>query len=164
MIEESTARTGKISLEPVVASDAEALVEIRIAAMRESLEALGRFDPARARNRFLESFVPAHTRHIDFNRQRAGFVVVKANDNALQLDHLYVLPAFQGNGIGTTVLKMVFAEADDQSLPLHVGALRESASNRFYLRHGFVKTDESEWDNYYVRMPLARNCADAGSG
>lgn len=155
-MESGAAIIAKVPLEPVLATDAESLVEIRIAAMRESLEALGRFDPVRARNRFLEGFSPAHTRHINFGNQRAGFVAIKPKDNALLLDHLYVLPAFRGKGIGAAVLKMIFAEADAQSLPLHVGALRESASNRFYLRHGFAKTDEGEWDNYYVRPPASR--------
>ena len=39
-----------------VQSDAEVLVDIRIAAMRKSLERIGRFDPQRARERFLASF------------------------------------------------------------------------------------------------------------
>jgi hypothetical protein len=35
---------------------------------------------------------------------------------------------------------------------LHVGALRGSDSNRFYLRHGFVLEKKmGEWDNTYVR-------------
>jgi len=32
-----------------------------------------------------------------------------------------------------------------------VGALRGSDSNRFYRRHGFVQTAESEWDIDYLR-------------
>jgi hypothetical protein len=51
------------------------------------------------------------------------------------------------------VLATVFAEADRQGLHLQVGALRDSGSNRFYLRHGFVLVKEEEWDNYYVRSP-----------
>jgi len=42
-----------IKLIPVEASDAEDLVQLRILAMRESLERIGRFDPQRARDRFL---------------------------------------------------------------------------------------------------------------
>ena len=30
------------------------------------------------------------------------------------------------------------------------GALRESGSSRFYLRHGFTQVEQDEWDNYYV--------------
>jgi hypothetical protein len=43
---------------PAAASDRESLVLIRIEAMRESLERIGRFDPARARERLESGFVP----------------------------------------------------------------------------------------------------------
>jgi len=38
-------------------------------------------------------------------------------------------------------------------MTLRVGALRESASNRFYTRHGFQFVESTEFDNYYVRSP-----------
>jgi hypothetical protein len=54
----------------------------------------------------------------------------------------------------------LFAEADSKSLPIKVGALRERDSNRFYQRHGFVKTAEGEWDVYHVREPRRRIIVD----
>jgi hypothetical protein len=48
-------------------------------------------------------------------------------------------------------LAQVFAEADAAGQPVHVGALRESASNRFYQRNGFVLVEQGEFDNCYVR-------------
>jgi len=132
--------------------DAEALVELRIVAMRESLERIGRFDPERARERFLSTFQPQYTRCILVDGERAGFVVVKPLDDGLLLDHLYIDPRFQNRGVGGNVLATVFAEADATHVPLRVGALRGSDSNRFYLRHGFALVKEDEWDNYYVRQ------------
>jgi len=119
--------------------------------MRESLERLGRFDPARARERFRSGFSPEHTQHIVVGGQRVGFLAVKPQGGALLLDHLYIKPEHQGRGIGASVLQRVFAQACTMSLPVRVGALRESASNRFYQRHGFQLVDRGEFDNYYVR-------------
>jgi len=34
---------------------------------------------------------------------------------------------------------------------VQVGALQESASNRIYEQHDFVRVSEGEWDNYYLR-------------
>jgi ribosomal protein S18 acetylase RimI-like enzyme len=140
-----------ITLSGAVAKDVEALVAIRLAAMRESLERIGRFDPVRARTRFLTDFEPEHTRHIVAHGQRVGFVVIKPTADALHLDHLYILSAWQGQGMGASVLRLVFSEADALGLPIRVGALRESASNRFYARHGFELIERKEFDNYYVR-------------
>jgi len=146
--------TSPVTYEPATPDDVDALVELRIEAMRESLERIGRFDPARARERFASSFDPAYTRHILANGQRVGFLVVKPQAEGLLLDHLYLRPAQQGQGIGGRVLAGLLADADARHLPVHVGALRESASNAFYVRHGFHQVGESEWDIFYRRDPL----------
>jgi GrpB-like predicted nucleotidyltransferase (UPF0157 family)/GNAT superfamily N-acetyltransferase len=148
---EGVLQTSLMVLVPATDADFEALVSLRIAAMRESLERIGRFEPARARERFRASFAREWTRHIEWEGQRVGFVAVKPDGDALLLDHLYIAPKFQGKGLGSAVLALVFAEADAAGKTLRVGALRESASNAFYQRHGFVKTDEAEWDIYYER-------------
>lgn len=119
--------------------------------MRESLERLGRFDPQRARDRFLATFDPASTRHVLADGERVGFVVVRPQDDGLLLDHLYLLPRAQGRGIGAAVLADVLAHADASRLPVRTGALRGSDSNRFYLRHGFELVEQGAWDNLYLR-------------
>ena len=141
-----------VTLAVVQPSDFEALVAIRIDAMRESLERVGRFDPTRARERLQSGFSVAHTRHIVVANERVGFVVVKPLGEELLLDHLYVKTNSQGQGIGTAVLSKIFAEANALSMPMRVGALRQSASNRFYARHGFQLIKHDEFDNYYIRM------------
>jgi GNAT superfamily N-acetyltransferase len=134
------------------AEDFESLVALRIAAMRESLERIGRFDAVRVRERFRAGFSPNDTRHIEIDQQRVGFVVVKREPALLLLDHLYIHPKYQGQGIGAAVLQRVFAEAAAIGLSIRVGALRDSDSNRFYVRHGFQLVEQSEFDNYYVRL------------
>ena len=142
-----------VGFEPAQDDDADALVAIRIAAMRDSLQRLGRFDPDRARARFLDGFEPAHTRHVVVDGERVGFVVVKPDGDDLLLDHLYVLPAAQGRGIGAAVIADVLAGADARRAGVRLGALRGSDANRFYQRHGFVQVGESEWDIHYARPP-----------
>nr|WP_232906008.1 MULTISPECIES: GNAT family N-acetyltransferase [Pseudomonas syringae group] len=141
----------EVTLTTVQPEDFEALVAMRIEAMRESLERVGRFDPVRARERFREGFSAPDTRYIEVADNRVGFVVVKALADGLVLDHLYIKPDAQGQGTGSAVLRQVFAEADATSSTLRVGALKESDSNRFYLRHGFQLVESGEFDNYYVR-------------
>jgi len=143
------------SLEPVDPSDFDALVALRIAAMQESLERIGRFDPERARARLAASFEPARTRHIVVDGARVGFVVVKPQSAEWLLDHLYLHPTAQGCGTGAAVMAQVMAEADAANMPLRVGALNGSDANRFYQRCGFVLVEATELDNYYVRKAHA---------
>lgn len=145
---------------PVEPADAPSLADLRVEAMRESLEAVGRFDPQRARARLLDGFDPQATRHIHWNGEHAGFVAVQRTRDGLLLSHLYLRPPMQGRGLGAQVLQAVFREADEAALPLAVGALRGSRANAFYLRHGFVKTGESDWDVHYLRLPAS---ADTGA-
>lgn len=57
--------------------------------------------------------------------------------------------------IGAAVLREIFAKADEHRMPVRVCALRGSDANRFYARHGFVRTGEAEWDIDYRREPGA---------
>jgi GNAT superfamily N-acetyltransferase len=140
-----------VVLEAANESDFEALVAIRIEAMRESLERIGRFDTVRARERFRVGFSPEDTKHIVVGADRVGFLATKPQKQNLLLDHLYIKPAHQGRGVGAKVLQLVFAQAKSLRLPVKVGALRESESNRFYERHGFQLVEQGEFDNYYLR-------------
>ena len=140
---------------PASHRDLEDLVAIRIEAMRESLERVGRFDPERARERFVAGFDASSTRRIEVSGALVGLVVIKHHQGEWLLDHLYVKPAAQGSGIGAQVLTQVFREADEAGRAIRVGTLKESASNRFYTRHGFIFVESGEFDHYYVRSSVA---------
>jgi ribosomal protein S18 acetylase RimI-like enzyme len=147
----------KIELRAVAAADADALADLRVAAMRPSLEAVGRFDPDRARRRLLDHFDPRHMRWIEADGGRVGLLATRAVDGRLQLDHLYLVPQAQGRGIGSAVMRTILAEADRAGHAVHVVALKGSRSNDFYRRHGFRLVDaEAEWDHLYVRLPQSR--------
>ncbi|WP_027599749.1 GNAT family N-acetyltransferase [Pseudomonas sp. MOIL14HWK12:I2] len=145
----------QLTFQPTTSADADLLVGIRIAAMRESLEQLGRFDPERARARFLNAFDPEYCHFVEINGVNVGFFVVRPFPDHLLLDHLYVLPEHQGQGIGSEVLGRIFADADARKLSIRLGALRGSKANAFYRRHGFQQVSEAEWDIYYLRERLA---------
>ena len=140
-----------LALLPAGEGDFEALLALRMAAMRESLEKVGRFDPQRARERLSRGYLPAYTRHIRLQGELVGFVVLVPREKDWLLDHLYIHPSAQGQGIGSWVLDRVLHEADDQRMAVSVTALKHSDANRFYLRHGFVLPAEGEWDLYYLR-------------
>lgn len=143
----------RITFSDVTASDFDELAALRIAAMRASLEQVGRFDPERARERLRKSFHPEHTQFILVDELRVGFYTFRHTDDSFHLDHFYIHPVWQSRGIGSSVMRRLLAQSDAHQMPIRLGALRGSASNRFYQHHGFTKTTEDEWDIYYVRMP-----------
>lgn len=141
----------RLSLQPVDSSDFEAMLALRIDAMRPSLERVGRFDAARSRERLSAGFVVPYMHHIVLDGdQRIGFVTLKPEDSdALRLDHLYLRSGFQGLGIGEWVLEWAKSQARAQRLDIKLTALMKSDANRFYLRHGFVLEGEEGVDLHY---------------
>src|SRR6478735_3542842 len=89
----------------VTVVDFEDVLKLRIAAMKESLERLGRFDPARARERLQKSFYPEHSQFILLDGRQAGFYTLRPVGDDLHLDHFYIDPSCQSQGIGSHVLR-----------------------------------------------------------
>lgn len=131
------------------ADDGDELADLRVEVMRPSLEAIGRFDPVRARQRFLDSFVPNGTRKIERGGQLIGFYAVKVFDDHLFLDNLYLSPSEQGRGIGSMIVRKIKEQCSRRALPIRLTALIGSDANGFYLRHGFKLYGVSEFDNLY---------------
>ncbi len=150
----------RLSLQPVESSDFEDMLALRIAAMRPSLERVGRFDLARSRERLSAGFVIPFMHHIVLDGDgRIGFVTLKPEGaDALRLDHLYLRTGFQGLGIGEWVMRWAKAQARAQQRDIKLTALVRSDANRFYLRHGFVLEGEEGVDLHY-RWRLAVEAA-----
>lgn len=129
------------------------LAEIRVEAMKPSLEAVGRFDPERARKRFLETYVPQDTQIILSNNDLIGFFVVREHPDHLYLDHIYVHPAHQGGGLGRRIIRSVQDQARKAGLPVRLIALRESQANDFYVSCNFVFDRSDDFDNHYSWKP-----------
>lgn len=143
----------ELTFEPTSADDFDFLVELRIEAMKESLEAIGRFNRKRSTERFRSSFAPEKTKIIRKGGAPVGFIAVSEKDDHLYLDHLYIDPKHQSQGIGSMTLRALVATSEERNLPIRLGALRASKSNAFYKRHGFAFTKEDEFDIYYERKP-----------
>ncbi|KKJ76576.1 hypothetical protein WH95_12270 [Kiloniella litopenaei] len=135
-------------------SDLEKLITIRIAAMKESLTNVGRFDPERARERFASKFQPERTTLVLRRKQIIGFYVLFAKDDHLWLDHLYIDPTTQGSGVGSAVMKKIVDISCREKLPIKLCALKESRANNFYQKHRFKHTHSEDWDHYYTRSYL----------
>lgn len=131
--------------------DVHDLAELRARAMKPSLQALGRYDAKRVRARFISTFVVHDTKKVvnESNDLVACFVLRDLSDH-LYLDHLYVDPRYQGYGVGSYVMDIIKAQAREQRFAIKLGALRESLSNAFYQKQGFIKTHEEAFDIYYI--------------
>jgi len=151
MLPDLSLNPSRISFGEVSAGDFDEVLELRIAAMKESLQRVGRFDPERSRERLTNSFHPQFSSFILLDAGRVGFHTFRPGDEGFHLDHLYIHPLCQGLGIGSYVMSVLISHAREKRKPIRLGALRDSGANAFYERHGFKKISEEEWDIHYVR-------------
>jgi GNAT superfamily N-acetyltransferase len=139
----------QIELAPVTEADFEPMLALRIDALRESLERLGRFNPDVARARLRSQFWPERMQHLVVDGERVGFFTVEPRESELRLHHLYLKPVRQGQGVGAWVLDHLKA----QGRPISLAALKLSRANDFYRRHGFVVIEEQDFDIEYRWTP-----------
>lgn len=132
-------------------ADFEPLLAIRIDVMREHLERVFRYEPARARRIFRGHFDEPGLRLILLKGERAGCVGFRRHVDEIRIDSFYLDRRLHNAGLGARILKALLAEADAAGLPVRLEVLTGSKAGRFYLRHGFVKLKEDEIEGRYER-------------
>ncbi len=133
-----------VSLRPSVPDDIDWLVELRAAVLRADLERLGRYDSVRVRERMRASFVPAWSRIVVLDGVDVGSISTRLDGDVRWIEHFYLSPKVQGQGIGSTILRTVLDEPHHGDTRLNV--LQGSAARRLYERFGFVIDTEDKID------------------
>jgi GNAT superfamily N-acetyltransferase len=141
-------------IRPASPADLEAVAELRAQVMRPDLERLGRYDEHRVRQRLRDGFVPAHTWVIEVDGAFAGCVALRPAQDAHWLEHFYLDPGLQGQGIGSAVLSTLLDRYDCDDAPIRLNVLRGSPAQRLYERHGFRVESEDPVDVFMVREPV----------
>ena len=96
-------------------------------------------------------------RHSVWLADVAGEIVGFGARDGAWLAHLYVKPGWTGKGIGARLLEVIIAEAARVTPVLRLYTFaRNDAARRFYERHGFVLTAESDGSGNEEREPDVR--------
>ncbi|WP_341955223.1 GNAT family N-acetyltransferase [Microbacterium sp. LWH13-1.2] len=122
------------------------MAELRAVVMRPDLERLGRYDPVRVRQRFLDAFAPENTHVIVVDGEDVGLIAVRGEPDAGWIEHFYLAPGSQGRGLGSAVLARVLMERGAAGQPFRLNVLQGSPARRLYERHGFVLESEDTVD------------------
>ncbi|MFJ2256933.1 GNAT family N-acetyltransferase [Streptomyces sp. NPDC087844] len=138
-----------------MATDVEVIAELRATVMRTDLERLGRYDEHRVRQRLRDSFSTQHTSIITIDGELVGCVTVRPSEGRQWLEHFYLAPHCQGQGLGSGVLRTLLERTDAQGVTLGLNVLRGSVARRLYERHGFVVEAQDPIDVIMVRPPGA---------
>ncbi len=84
-----------------------------------------------------------------------GTVCLHAIGDRLSLDEFYLLPRWQGQGLGTRILAHCLALADGDGRPVRLQHLAWNPVGSLYRRHGFVETGRNDIHVFMERSPGA---------
>lgn len=91
-----------------------------------------------------------------------GTLEVVERPDHVYLGEFYLLPAYQGRGIGTALLRRALARADERGMPVRLQFLRVNPVRSLYERHGFRIANESATHYFAERAtPGAPGAPDA---
>jgi GNAT superfamily N-acetyltransferase len=85
--------------------------------------------------------------------RRVGTVSIEHGTEFIRFGEFYILPEFQGQGLGTNVLACTIAVADAKRLPVKLEYLKWNPVASLYRRFGFEVTTENETHYFVVRIP-----------
>jgi len=120
--------------------------------MREHLERIGRFDPARRRARMRQHLEAGSLHLIEREGGTIGCVGLHDRGAAMELHSFFLEPALQGRGLGAEVFAALRARHPGHAWWIEV--LKESPARRFWERQGFVLTGEAPFD-WILERPAA---------
>ncbi|HBU80402.1 MAG TPA: N-acetyltransferase [Paenibacillus sp.] len=129
-------------------ADQEHLAELRALVLYDDLHRLGRYDEVKVRERFRNTFDPVHTWIIEVEGTWVGCVALKPKSEEILLEHFYIHPDYQGQRIGTQVLKTLLEQDEVRGKRVILNVLQGSPARRLYERFGFVLDSEDEVDVY----------------
>jgi ribosomal protein S18 acetylase RimI-like enzyme len=112
--------------------------------MKQYIEQTSGWDDGLQRAWFDENLGLRWSKIIVVTGDDAGMLLVRKLEDTVQIARIQLMPAFQGRGIGSTVVRDVLdmARADGKSAALDV--LKVNPARRLYERLGFGKIGQTE--------------------
>lgn len=136
---------------PATTEDLPAIADLKVLVIREHLERLLPWSEESSRQYLYQRFVAGNSRIIEVGGVFAGCVAVRQAEDCRWIEQFYLVPEFQGQGLGSAVLTAVLEEADADHQVVRLDVLQQSPARRLYERHGFVFEHEDALDVFLIR-------------
>ena len=104
----------------------------------------GQWDEAWQRQHFIEKWNPKRYEIVEKEGCPIGVLSVSRTQVEVCIIEIQLLPAYQGQGIGTELLQQELLFADERNLPVRLQVLRANRARGLYERLGFQIYDETD--------------------
>jgi ribosomal protein S18 acetylase RimI-like enzyme len=137
--------TPKFQLRPAETDDYDFLYQLHVASMKPSVEATWGWDEVWQSDYFRQHFDPSRRQIVQTEGQDVGVISVEHRSDEYYLALIEILPAYQGRGLGSALIRDFIRAAQECSLPAALHVLKANpAARRLYQRLGFVIIAEEE--------------------
>ena len=136
------------------ANDSEFVFAVKKAAFREYVEQIWGWDDTYQRNLHNRRFASQDIRIIQFHGTDIGFLSTRKTPDTLKVNQIYILPEYQGKGIGAACMKGIIDDANLEQKSVTLQALKiNTRATAFYQRLGFIIVDENSTHFQMKRPP-----------
>ena len=134
----------ELNIRKAQASDSEFVFTVKKAAFREYVEQVWGWDDNYQRELHDRRFASQDLRIIQFCGTDVGFLATSRSRATLKVDQLYILPEYQGRGIGSACMARVLDDANFRQKPVVLQVLKVNIRGIvFYQRLGFIIVGET---------------------
>ncbi|ESA31970.1 acetyltransferase [Leptolyngbya sp. Heron Island J] len=87
-------------------------------------------------------FAPGRDQIVQIDGKAVGVFKVDYQESEICLNHIELLPEFQGKGVGTALMQKVLTEAESLNMPVTLYVLKINPAKQFYKHLGFQTVEE----------------------
>ena len=125
-------------------SDSEFVFTTKKAAFQEYVEQVWGWDDSYQRDLHNRRFTSQDFHIIQFCGTDVGFLATSRSSDTLKVNQLYILPEYQGKGIGSACMTRVLDDASLRQMPVVLQVLKVNTRGvAFYQRRGFTIVGET---------------------
>lgn len=134
-------------------TDLQFVYDVHRQAFRCYVEQSWGWDEGQQWDLFVAEYDPRLIEIVSYQGQDIGFMRLEDHGHFLFLDTIALLPAYQGQGLGTTLVRRVLHSAAERGLPVRLHVLRVNPARRLYEQLGFRVTGSDEYRLYMEARP-----------
>ena len=144
----------EVSLRKAHANDSEFVFIVKKAAFREYVEQVWGWDDSYQRELHNRRFAAQDVCIIQWCEVDVGFLAISHTSDMLKVNQLFILPEYQGRGIGSACMTRILDDASLEQKPVMLQVLRVNTRGiAFYRRLGFTIVGESTTHVQMEKLP-----------
>lgn len=93
------------------------------------------------------------TKIIIHNSNKIGAVKILERPDFMVLHQIQIMPEYQNQGIGNSILQMAIKRSNQLGLPIKLMVMRNTPAQTMYENHGFKEIESYEYNLEMCRQP-----------